>query len=93
MYTHTHAPLFNAQVCIDGGIARCASQVFVFSVGDVLSSAVVSVLLCQAKVNKEQLKKKNKEEEKKNTQTVNSNAVIQLKIKMCQIFIQYLTLG
>lgn len=51
MYT----PLFNAQMCIDGGVARCASQVFVFSVGDVLSSAVVSVLLRQAKVNKEQL--------------------------------------
>lgn len=50
-----YAPLFNAQMCVDGGVACCASQVFVFSVGDVLSSAVVSVLLRQTKVNKEQL--------------------------------------
>lgn len=50
-----YKPLFNAQVCIDGGIARCASQVLVFSVGDVLSCSVVSVLLRQTKVNKEQL--------------------------------------
>lgn len=45
-------------MCVDGGVARCAGQVFVFSVGDVLSSAVVSVLLRQAKVNKEQLVRK-----------------------------------
>lgn len=52
---YVHRPLFNAQVCIDGGIACCASQVLVFSVGDVLSCSVVSVLLRQTKVNKEQL--------------------------------------
>lgn len=52
---NVHRPLFNAQVCIDGGIACCASQVLVFSVGDVLSCSVVSVLLRQTKVNKEQL--------------------------------------
>ena len=50
-----HRPLFNAQMSIDGGIAGCASQILVFSVGDVLSCSVVSVLLRQAKVNKEQL--------------------------------------
>lgn len=50
-----HRPLFNAQVCVDGGIAGCASQVLVFSVRDVLSCSVVSVLLRQTKVNKEQL--------------------------------------
>lgn len=44
-------------MCIDGGVACCASQVLVFSVGDVLSSAVVSVLLCQTEVNKEQLRR------------------------------------
>lgn len=58
--SNVDAPLFNAQMCIDGGVACCASQVFVFSVGDVLSSAVVSVLLRQAKVNKEQLMRKKK---------------------------------
>lgn len=51
-------PLFNSQVCIDGGIACCASQVLVFSVGNVLSCSVVSVLLRQTKVNKEQLTEK-----------------------------------
>lgn len=55
-----HRPLFNAQVCIDGGIACCASQVLVFSVGDVLSCSVVSVLLRQTKVNKEQLTERDK---------------------------------
>lgn len=55
MCTYVHRPLFNAEVCIDGGVACCASQVLVFSVGDVLSCSVISVLLRQTKVNKEQL--------------------------------------
>ncbi len=55
-----YKPLFDAQVCIDRGIACCASQVLVFSVGDVLSCSVVSVLLCQAEVNKEQLTERKK---------------------------------
>lgn len=50
-----HKPLFDAQMCVDGGVACCAGQVLVFSVRDVLSRSVVSVLLCQTKVNKEQL--------------------------------------
>lgn len=49
------APLLDPQVCVDGGVASCASQVLVFSVGYVLPSAVVPVLLRQTKINEEQL--------------------------------------
>lgn len=37
-------------MCVDGGVARGAGQVFVLSVGDVLMCAGVAVLLSQAEV-------------------------------------------
>lgn len=52
------APLFYAQVCIDASIAGCACEVFVFSVGYVLSCPVVPVFFGQTKVNEEQLQRK-----------------------------------
>ena len=38
-------------MCVDTGIACGSSEVFIFSVGDVLVRASVSVFLCQPKVN------------------------------------------
>lgn len=52
---HEDTPLLYPQVCVDGGVASCASQVLVFSVGYVLPSAVVPILLRQTKINEEQL--------------------------------------
>lgn len=45
-----HVYLTNSQMCVDGGIARCASQILVLSVWDVLVCAGITVLLSQAKV-------------------------------------------
>lgn len=58
---HEQVPLLDPQMCIDGGVASCASQVLVFSVGYVLPGAVVSILLRQTKINEEQLTKKERE--------------------------------
>lgn len=57
MFRQEHSPLLNAQVCVDAGIASCACEIFVFSVGYVLSCPVVSVFLGQTKVDEEQLYK------------------------------------
>lgn len=43
--------LTNSKMCIDGGIACCASQVLVLPVRNVLVCAGITVLLGQAKVN------------------------------------------
>lgn len=51
------APLFYAQMCIDASIAGCACEIFVFSVGYVLSRPVVPVFFGQTKVNEEQLQR------------------------------------
>jgi len=55
MFRQEHSPLLDAQVCVDAGIASCACEIFVFSVGYVLSCPVVSVFFGQTKVNEEQL--------------------------------------
>lgn len=72
-------PLFDAQMCVDGGVASSARQVLVFSVGDVLSGPVVSVLLCQTKVDKEELTTKKKHKRGKEVepgQIIPTNPVI-----------------
>lgn len=51
-------PLLNAQVCVDAGITSCACEIFVFSVGYVLSRPVVPVFFGQTKVDEEQLQQK-----------------------------------
>merc|ERR550532_767921 len=43
--------LFNAQVCVDTGVTRCASQIFALTVGNMLLRLWVPVLFCQAKVD------------------------------------------
>lgn len=48
-YTH-YSSLTNAQMCVNGGIAGSASQVFILPVGYVLMRACITVLLGQAEV-------------------------------------------
>lgn len=43
--------LTNSKMCVDGGVAGCASQVLVLPVRDVLVCAGVAVLFGQAKVD------------------------------------------
>lgn len=45
------AALLDAQVCVDAGIACCAGQVLVLTIGDVDVGFWVAVLLCQTKVD------------------------------------------
>lgn len=48
---HTsHPPLTNAQMCVNGGIAGSASQVFILPIGNVLMRTSITVLLGQAEV-------------------------------------------
>ncbi len=47
--------LLNAQVGVNGGVARRARQILVLSVHDVLPGAVIPVLLGQAEVDQEDL--------------------------------------
>lgn len=42
--------LTNSQMCVDGGVASCASQVLVLPVRDVLVCAGITVLLSKAKI-------------------------------------------
>lgn len=46
-----HVCLTDSQMCVDGGISRCARQVLVLPVRDVLMCAGITVLFGQAKVN------------------------------------------
>lgn len=43
--------LTNTKMCVNRGVARCASQVLVLPVRDVLVCAGITVLLGQSKVN------------------------------------------
>lgn len=47
---YTLFPLTNAQMCVNGGVASSASQVFILPVWNVLMRTSITVLLGQAKV-------------------------------------------
>ena len=49
-------PLFNTQMSVDGRVPSGTSQILVFSIGNVLPSSIVAILLRQTKVNEEHLR-------------------------------------
>lgn len=51
LYLTPYFTLTNAQMCVNGGIAGSASQVFILPVRNVLMRTSITVLLGQTKIN------------------------------------------
>lgn len=51
----TILPLFNAEMRIDRRVSSCSGEIFIFSIGNVLASTIVTVLLGKTKIDQKDL--------------------------------------